>query len=203
MEKTTAAAKIIHYRKLKGMTQETLAELTGVNIRSIQRIEAGDVNPRLFTLKAIADILEVNLEELLPEPTQHELNQLAAFHLTPAAFFLFPVFGNVLVLFVFWMLKREENTGINTQGRDLINAQLTYSLIAGVVYLINTSFALAAMFFPGSPLVLKYFMHIPVYMLIGITFAVILFAILPVLNAVRVYHGKFPFKYPLQIKFFK
>lgn len=89
MDKTSAATKIIHHRKLKGMTQETLADLTGLNIRSIQRIEAGDTSPRLFTLKAIADALEINLEELLPEPTQHDLNQLAAFHLTPAAFSFF------------------------------------------------------------------------------------------------------------------
>lgn len=101
------------------------------------------------------------------------------------------------------MLKREENTNINTQGKDLINGQLTYSLIAGVIFLINTSIALGGMFFPGNTLVLKYFMHLPLYLLIGISLAFILFAFLPVLNAIRVYHRKLPVKYPFRIKFFK
>ena len=41
MDKTAIAKKIIHYRKLKGMTQEALSELTGLNVRTIQRIESG------------------------------------------------------------------------------------------------------------------------------------------------------------------
>ncbi len=72
MDKTTIAKKIIHYRKLKGMTQEALSELTGLNVRTIQRIEAGEVDPRMYTLKSIADGLGVNLEELLPEPSQRD-----------------------------------------------------------------------------------------------------------------------------------
>ena len=203
MDKTSAANKIIHYRKLKGLTQEALAEMTGLNIRSIQRVEAGDVSPRLFTLKAIAEALEVNLEELLPEPTQHELNQLAVFHLTPVAFFLFPVFGNVLVPFIFWMMKREEISSFNAQGKDLINGQLTYSLIAGILFLVNTSFALAAMFYPGHPFILSYFMHMPTYLLSGLLLALILFAVLPVVNAIRVYNRKLPLKYPFVIRFFR
>ena len=131
MDKTAIAKKIIHYRKLKGITQEALSELTGLNVRTIQRIESGEVDPRLYTLKSIADALSVSLEELLPEPTQHELNQIAVLHITPAGFFLFPVVGNVLLPFIFWMLKREEINGINRHGKDILNGQLTYSIVIG------------------------------------------------------------------------
>lgn len=119
MDKSSIARKIIHFRKLKGITQETLAEITGLNVRTIQRIESGEVDPRLYTLKSIADALGVNMEELLPEPTQHELNQLAILHITPVGFFFFPVIGNVLLPFIFWMLKREEINGINKHGKDI------------------------------------------------------------------------------------
>src|SRR5687768_6168018 len=94
MDKSSIAKKIIHYRKLKGVTQEMLSEVTGLNVRTIQRIEAGEVDPRLYTLKSIAEALGVNLEELLPEPTQQELNQIAILHITPIAFFFFPIIGN-------------------------------------------------------------------------------------------------------------
>ena len=97
MEKSSISKKIIHFRKLRGITQETLAEATGLNVRTIQRIEAGEVDPRLFTIKSIAEALGVDIEELLPEPTQYELNQAAILHITPVGFFLFPVIGNVLV----------------------------------------------------------------------------------------------------------
>src|SRR5690349_1009286 len=133
MDKTAIAKKIIHFRKLRGITQEMLSEVTGLNVRTIQRIESGDVDPRLYTLKSIADAPNVNREELLPEPTQHELNQIAVLHITPIAFFFFPVIGNVMVPFIFWMLKREDVNGINKHGKDILNGQLTYSIIAGLL----------------------------------------------------------------------
>ena len=167
MDKTAIAKKIIHYRKLKGMTQEALSELTGLNVRTIQRIESGEVDPRLYTLKSIADALSVSLEELLPEPTQHELNQIAVLHITPAGFFLFPVVGNVLLPFIFWMLKREEINGINRHGKDILNSQLTYSIVISIMIAAITVMAFSQIFFPGNQFSLVFFMHLPIYMVVG------------------------------------
>ena len=44
----------------KGMTQEELAEKTEVTSRTIQRIENGEVDPRVYTLQMIAKALEVD-----------------------------------------------------------------------------------------------------------------------------------------------
>src|SRR5688500_2507140 len=200
---TTIAKKIIHFRKLKGVTQETLAEVTGLNVRTIQRIESGEVDPRLYTLKSIADALDVNLEELLPEPTQHELNQIAVLHITPAGFFLFPLIGNVLLPFIFWMLKREEVNGINKHGKDILNGQLTYSIVISIIFGIQAGFIVATMFSPGNPFIIKFFMHFPIYMVIIMLLSIIIFGIFPGINAIRVYNGKDPWKYPLKINFFK
>jgi transcriptional regulator with XRE-family HTH domain len=52
-------------RVLKGLTQVELSERSGIALRTIQRIEKGDVNPSIFSLKAIGAILEVNLNELV------------------------------------------------------------------------------------------------------------------------------------------
>src|SRR5688500_12832900 len=160
MDKTAIAKKIIHFRKLKGITQETLSEVTGLNVRTIQRIESGEVDPRLYTLKSIADALHVNLEELLPEPSQHELNQIAILHITPAGFFLFPVIGNVLLPFIFWMLKREEVNGINKHGKDILNGQLTYSIVISLLFVVQIILVLMPITLPGWQLsfeVFKYF----------------------------------------------
>ena len=203
MDKTAIAKKIIHYRKLKGITQEALSELTGLNVRTIQRIESGEVDPRLYTLKSIADALSVSLEELLPEPTQHELNQIAVLHITPAGFFLFPVVGNVLLPFIFWMLKREEINGINRHGKDILNSQLTYSIVIAVGIGAVMAMAFIQIFFPGNQFFSYFFMHLPIYVVIGMMLSAVVFGILPAINAIRVSNGKNPWRYPFKIIFFK
>jgi uncharacterized Tic20 family protein len=204
MDKLSIAKKIIHYRKLKGMTQESLSEMCGLNVRTIQRIESGEVDARLYTLKSIADALEVNLEELLPTPNQHELNQIAILHITPAGFFFFPVIGNVLLPFIFWMLKREEINGINKHGKDILNGQLTYSIVMSIVLGVQISLAFMPIFFPGSQLfTYKFFMYFPIVMVTGFVLSVLAFGIWPAINAIRAYNGKEPWKYPLKIIFFK
>ena len=60
----TRSQKIITERKNKGLTQEELADLAGVTVRTIQRIESGDNIPRSFTLKAIAKALRLPFDEL-------------------------------------------------------------------------------------------------------------------------------------------
>ena len=49
-------------RKQKGLTQEKLAELTGLNVRTIQRLESGE-DASLETLRSIAVALDVEVIE--------------------------------------------------------------------------------------------------------------------------------------------
>lgn len=44
-------------RNAKGMTQERLAELAELNIRTVQKIEAGEVNILLTTVRRIREAL--------------------------------------------------------------------------------------------------------------------------------------------------
>jgi transcriptional regulator with XRE-family HTH domain len=63
--------KISETRKLKGFTQEELAELSKVNLRTIQRIENSKNEPRGKTLSLICDVLQINKADL------EQLNNLA------------------------------------------------------------------------------------------------------------------------------
>ncbi|MEM1406087.1 MAG: helix-turn-helix transcriptional regulator [Bacteroidota bacterium] len=56
----------MHHRRLKGITQEDLAEACNLNMCTIQRIEAAEIDPKLYTLKAIAEALEVSMETFIP-----------------------------------------------------------------------------------------------------------------------------------------
>lgn len=46
------------------MSQEALAEVCGISLRAVQRIEAGETSPRPHTIKVIAQALSVSVEEL-------------------------------------------------------------------------------------------------------------------------------------------
>lgn len=56
------------YRKKQGLTQTGLANLAGLNIRQIQKIENGEVqteNITLKTMRAIAQALNVKIDDLI------------------------------------------------------------------------------------------------------------------------------------------
>lgn len=66
--------KIVNARKKKGFTQEQLAELSKLTVRTIQRIESGDSIPRTFTMKAIAGVLDIRFEELIADNNDEVLH---------------------------------------------------------------------------------------------------------------------------------
>jgi XRE family transcriptional regulator, regulator of sulfur utilization len=67
--------KIATARKLKGLTQDELAELSQITVRTIQRIEADANTPQSFTLKAIAKALDIEYESLVNlEPEASTVN---------------------------------------------------------------------------------------------------------------------------------
>ncbi|MFD2037416.1 helix-turn-helix domain-containing protein [Belliella marina] len=74
MKQPELGQKIQEWRKAKGLTQEELVEKCNINVRTIQRIEAGEVTPRSFTIKAIMEVLEVKQElEGFPESKLDEV----------------------------------------------------------------------------------------------------------------------------------
>jgi len=55
--------KMAELRKAKGLTQEELAEKGNINVRTLQRIESGEVTPRSYTAKVLFALLEFELYE--------------------------------------------------------------------------------------------------------------------------------------------
>ena len=61
--------KIVNYRKMKGLTQEALVDKCNINVRTLQRIESGEVMPRIQTVKLIFEALEINYENTITSNT--------------------------------------------------------------------------------------------------------------------------------------
>ncbi len=64
MQQPELGNKITELRKQKGFTQEELVERCNINVRTLQRIESGEVSPRSYTVKTILTALDHDYEEL-------------------------------------------------------------------------------------------------------------------------------------------
>lgn len=62
VDNNTFGKKLKHYRKIKGLTQEKLAELAGVNEKHISKLELGTYKPTYATLEKIYKALDLNIE---------------------------------------------------------------------------------------------------------------------------------------------
>lgn len=62
--KELLGTRIREVRKLRGLSQEKLAEKVGVDPKQISRIEGGKSAPSLDTLEAIAKHLQVEMKDL-------------------------------------------------------------------------------------------------------------------------------------------
>lgn len=132
MNQPDLGLKVAELRQQKGLTQERLAELCEVSIRTIQRIESGEVDPRAYTLHCLGTALEFDFGE---ENTTHEDFWLAALHLSSILCIL------VLPL-ALWSWKKNQSYKIDQQGRQVLNFQITMTLVM---------FAAAFMLMVGIP----------------------------------------------------
>lgn len=64
MKQPELGRKIFELRKAKGLTQEELVSKCNINVRTIQRIEAGEVTPRSYTVKIILEALGYDLSTI-------------------------------------------------------------------------------------------------------------------------------------------
>lgn len=133
------ASNLVYQRKLNGLTQKDLSEKTNVTVRTIQRIEKGETEPHLQTVKLLAAALEIEVDQLLPleNPKEENIKKkwLLLFHATPFIGFILPLFNIFIPLFL-WIHKREDNKLYYEHGRKVINFQITV-VIAVVISFIS------------------------------------------------------------------
>lgn len=70
-------SRIIRERRLaKGYSQQELAQLCLLNLRSVQRIEQAEVMPRSYTLKLLVEMLDIDPAELVYRPDVNDTDDL-------------------------------------------------------------------------------------------------------------------------------
>lgn len=73
---STLGKNIKKYRKLRSLTQEKMAELVGIEVRTLSLIETGNNFVTSKTLEKLAKTLQVSPASLLEDPSYGDTEQL-------------------------------------------------------------------------------------------------------------------------------
>ena len=109
MNQPDLGLKIAELRQQKGLTQEKLAEYCDVSTRTVQRIEAGEVEPRSFTRNSLSSILEFDLGK---QHTSNEHLWLTLLHLSSAVCVAF-------IPLLLWSWKKDQSCKIDVFAASL------------------------------------------------------------------------------------
>lgn len=128
------ARKIKEIRLAKGYSQEELATRSKLNLRTIQRIENKETEPRGKTLQLICLALGTTTEELLDYGSKSSKSFMVYYHLSVFAGLAFPL-GNLILPFILWATKKDEIKTLEKAGKSLLNFQLTWSIIMPITFI--------------------------------------------------------------------
>jgi transcriptional regulator with XRE-family HTH domain len=136
--------KVKHFRRICGLSQEGLAQASGISIRTIQRIEKGVSIGNAYTISALAKALNINNLDLLPQQlriagsdrlspassnlafTKENSGTLKLLNLSAVCVIVIPLSNVVLPAIIFW--RNRDNEAVNSYGRKILSFQLLWVL---------------------------------------------------------------------------
>lgn len=127
------ARKIKELRNQKKISQEELAEKSGLNLRTIQRIESGESIPRGDSLRKLTSALGVSPDEVMEWDIPEQKAILMEMNLFGIGFLFMPALG-ILLPAILWISKKDKVRGINQYALEILNFQMTLTLIWYIVH---------------------------------------------------------------------
>lgn len=134
------------YRELQHLTQEELAEKSGLSVRTIQRIEAGTA-PKGYTLKALARALGIDATQLTQKTNDRQDHGKGAdlqadsgsgliklVNLSSLPFMFLPPLNIVVPLLIVLYRKNEKDLA----AKQLLSIQILWTVIAVLLFMLGT-----------------------------------------------------------------
>ncbi|MCY1720091.1 DUF4870 domain-containing protein [Prolixibacteraceae bacterium Z1-6] len=118
------------------------------------------------------------MERIVNDPQEKQWGMFT--HLSAFATFVLPVAGNIIGPLIIYLIKKDEYEFVNDQGKEVLNFQITWSII----------FAIS---------IILIFAGIGILMLIGFGIA---WLVLVIVGSVAASNGQY-YRYPFTIKFFQ
>lgn len=138
MAENHIAQKIAELRNQKGLTQEELAAKCNINVRSIQRIEKGEVLPRKYTLKILSEALGYDLlnQNNETKPDGYYNGWIIGFYSSSllAAFLPYGLIITLVILAILWQKYKHESDMIYMHGKNVINFQIVMLIYALILF---------------------------------------------------------------------
>ncbi len=117
-----------HLREGKNLTQTQLAEKSGLSLRTIQRIEAGNI-PKGYTLKALASTFETEPEMLLPSNEIDKIDSVKLINFSSLVGLILPFGGVVFPLILTYKAKDPK---IKELGKSIVSVQVILAVVLAV-----------------------------------------------------------------------
>ena len=181
--------KIKEARKTKNLSQEELADLAKVNLRTIQRIENNQNEPRGKTLSLICNVLDINAKDILDYGRQPDKKYLIYFHLSVLTFLAIPM-GNIILPLILWLTQKDRVIGLERLGANVLNFQIMWTILT---FLSITGYAFLKIMHYGTPDIMLYIF----FALYAVNI------ILPLFLAIKAKEGQIEAGYPTTINLIK
>ncbi len=148
-------------RKEKGLSQEQLAEASGISLRTIQRIEKGRVTPQPYTLKTLAESLDLEPSTFITQVdnASDESHSKIRLIILFSILMILPPLNNIIIPAIIWFRNRQSEDMRNF-GSKIISFEILWTIATFVLLVLtpNITYILVGSSTPGSfsPLVVVY-----------------------------------------------
>ena len=112
-------------REEKNLTQIELAEKSGLSLRTIQRIEAGNI-PKGFTLKALANFFEKEPKNLIPCKEIINIDRAKLINFSTLIGLILPFGGVIFPLILTYKTKDSKNKEL---GKNIVCVQIILDVL--------------------------------------------------------------------------
>ena len=143
-------------RDKKGFTQAEVSKKSGLSLRTIQRLEASNKEPKGHSLKMLSEVFLITPKMLQEEfvfvqqNTKSDTLSIKTINLSVLTVLGIP-FGNLIVPLYLWNKKRHIKK-VDEVGRKIINFQILWSISLSL--LLAVSPFISRKFFSNSPIIL-------------------------------------------------
>ena len=128
MKNKDLAKRVKELRKRIGISQELLAENSGLSLRTVQRIENGETQPTGDSIKKLSSALNVTPNELIDWQIIEDNNVLLLLNLSQLGFIAFPLLG-ILIPLIIWTSKKDKIKDADQVGKSILNFQISWTLL--------------------------------------------------------------------------
>jgi transcriptional regulator with XRE-family HTH domain len=198
MKNKELAKRIKELRTRKGFSQEELSEKSGLSLRTIQRIENGETEPRGDSLRRLSVAFDVNPDELIDWTMLEDRGFLTSLNLSALSFMVFPVLG-IIVPLIIWISRKDKIRDANEFAKEILNFQITWNM----VFFIGFGSIMTYAYFETRSNLTENFSYLK--LLIPIIFPVIMYlynTTLTIINSINIYNDR-KVNYYLKIRFIK